>query len=69
MTSILLTNLAATLFLTGLAWSLALVQLPILLRGDYPELARQLAMHRRLNSRLMIVPMSVEFATSVCTTK
>ena len=65
MTSILLTNLAATLFLTGLAWSLALVQLPILLRGDYPELARQLAMHRRLNSRLMIVPMSVEFATSV----
>jgi len=65
LTAILLANLAATLFLTGLAWSLALVQLPILLRGDYPELARQLALHRRLNSRLMIAPMSVEFATAV----
>ena len=54
----------ATLFLTGLAWSLALVQLPILLRGDYPELLRQLAMHRRLNSRLMVLPMSVEAVTA-----
>jgi hypothetical protein len=61
----LLANLASTLFLTGLAWSLALVQLPILLRGDYPELVRQLAMHRRLNSQLMVIPMSVEFITSI----
>jgi len=64
LTALLLANLAATLFLTGLAWSLALVQLPILLHGDYPELVRQLALHRRLNSRLMVLPMSIEFATS-----
>jgi hypothetical protein len=64
LTALLLANLAATLFLTGLAWSLALVQLPILLRGDYSELARQLALHRRLNSRLMALPMSIEFATA-----
>jgi hypothetical protein len=65
LTALLLANLAATLFLTGLAWSLALVQLPILLRGDYPELVRQLALHRRSNSRLMVLPMAVEFTTSV----
>jgi len=64
LTALLLANLAATLLLTGLAWSLTLVQLPILLRSDYPELVRQLALHRRLNSRLMVAPMSVEFATS-----
>jgi hypothetical protein len=62
---ILLANLAAALFLTGLAWSLQLVQLPILLQGDYPGLVRQLALHRRLNSRLMVLPMSVEFVTAV----
>jgi hypothetical protein len=61
----LLANLASTLFLTGLAWSLAYVQLPILLRGDYPELVRQLALHRRLNSQLMVFPMAVEFLTAV----
>ena len=64
MSAILLTNLAATLFLTGLAWSLQLVQLPIMLQGDYPGLVRQLAWHRRLNSRLMVLPMSVEFLTA-----
>lgn len=65
MNGALLLNLAATLFLTGLAWSLALVQLPILLRGDYPELAQQLAVHRRLNSRLMVIPMAVEAIMAV----
>jgi hypothetical protein len=63
-TRALLANLASTLFLTGLAWSLAWVQLPILLRGDYPELVRQLALHRRLNSQLMVLPMVVEFLTT-----
>jgi hypothetical protein len=55
--TILAINLAATLFLTGLGWSLQLVQLPIL-RPD------QLPLHRRLNSRLMILPMAVEFASA-----
>ena len=62
---ILLTNLAVTLLLTGLGWSLQLVQLPILLRGDYPELSRQLALHRRLNTQLMVAPMALEFLTAV----
>ncbi|MBZ5600983.1 MAG: hypothetical protein LAO79_01615 [Acidobacteriia bacterium] len=55
---IVLINLAATLFLTGLAWSLQFVQLEVL----QPE---QLALHRRLNSRLMIAPMAIEFVTAV----
>jgi hypothetical protein len=55
---ILLANLASTLFLTGIAWSLQFVQLEILL----PE---QLALHRKLNSRLMAAPMSIEFVTAV----
>lgn len=61
----LLANLAATLFLTGIGWSLQLVQLPLLFRGDYPELVRQLALHRTLNSRLIALPMLVEFITAV----
>jgi hypothetical protein len=64
--ALLLTNLAATLFLTGNAWSLQWVQLPILLRGDYPELVGQLTLHRRLNSRLMGTPMTVEVLTAIC---
>jgi hypothetical protein len=62
---LLLSNLAATLFLTGLAWSLQLVQLPILWREDSPDLLRALAAHRRLNTLLMVLPMSVEAVTAV----
>lgn len=62
--AILLANLASTLFLTGLAWSLQLVQLPILLSGDNPELTLRLMRHRRLNTRLMVVSMLVEFVTA-----
>jgi hypothetical protein len=54
---LLLANLAATLFLTGLAWSLQWVQLEILR-------TEQLALHRRLNSRLMMAPMAVEGGTA-----
>src|SRR5579872_3197802 len=56
--TILVVNLTATVFLTAIGWSLQLVQLPIL-RPD------QLPLHRRLNSRLMILPMAVEFASAV----
>ena len=62
--TVLLVNLASTLFLTGLAWSLQLVQLPILVSGDHPELTLRLMRHRRLNTRLMALPMAVEFATA-----
>jgi hypothetical protein len=63
-TAVLLANLASTLFLTGLAWSLQLVQLPILVSGDNPELTIRLMKHRGLNSRLMVLPMAVEFVTA-----
>ena len=54
---IFLVNLAATLFLTGLAWSMQVVQLRVL-RPD------QLPLHRTLNTRLMIAPMAIEFVTA-----
>lgn len=56
--ALLLTNLAATLILTGVAWSLQFVQLPML---DASNAAR----HRRLNTRLVIVPMIVEGVTAI----
>jgi hypothetical protein len=62
--AVLLANLASTLFLTGLAWSLQFVQLPILLSGDDPELTSRLVRHRVLNTRLMVLPMALEFVTS-----
>lgn len=58
MTILLLINLAATLFLTGIAWSLQFVQLPML----RPEDASR---HRRLNTRLVIFPMLVEAITTI----
>jgi hypothetical protein len=62
--ALLLANLASTLLLTGLAWSLQLVQLPILTTGENPELKVRLMRHRVLNTRLMILPMATEFASA-----
>jgi hypothetical protein len=62
--AVLLANLASTLFLTGLAWSLQLVQLPVLTSGDNPELTLRLMRHRELNTRLMVLPMAIEFVTA-----
>ena len=56
--ALLVFNLAATLFLTGVAWSLQFVQLPMLRTEDT-------AMHRRLNTRLVIAPMAIEFVSTV----
>jgi hypothetical protein len=56
--ALLLTNLAATLLLTGIAWSLQFVQLPMLNESDAPR-------HRRLNTRLVTVPMIVEAVTAI----
>jgi hypothetical protein len=55
--ALLLANLAATLLLTGIAWSLQFVQLP-LLRVDDAE------PHRRRNSALVAPIMAVETVTA-----
>jgi len=58
LTALLITNLAATVFLAGIAWSLQFVQLPMLTNENA-------ASHRRLNSRLVIVPMIAEAVAAV----
>lgn len=58
--AILLANLAATVFLTGLAWFLQIVHLPLLLQtspSSFPEYIRR---QRRRNTMVMVVPMTVE---------
>ena len=61
----LLIELAAAFFLTGLSWFLQVVQFPILLRlntSDFPKIA---ALHRRRNTMLMAPPMLVEMIGAV----
>jgi hypothetical protein len=59
---VLLTNLACTLFLTGVAWVLQVVQLPLFSKTAPPGFVEG---HRRRNTILMAVPMFVELVTSV----
>jgi len=58
--TLLLVNLAAAWFLTGLSWFLQLVQLPLLANAD-PALW---AAHRRRNTLLMAPPMMVELVAA-----
>lgn len=58
MTALLITNLAATVFLAAIAWSLQFVQLPMLTEENASR-------HRRLNTRLVIGPMIVEAFAAV----
>ncbi len=50
------------MFLTGVAWTLQVVQLPLFLKAGQPGYVRQ---HRRRNTMLMTAPMLVELATAV----
>ena len=61
----LITNLSAALFLTGLSWFLQVVQLPMLRRLDIPDFPKLAALHRRRNTLLMAGPMAVEMITAV----
>jgi len=63
--SLLLTNLAVTLFLTGVTWSLQLVQFPMMLRARETDFAGYVREQRKRNTLLMAVPMVVELVTGV----
>ena len=58
--ALFLASLAATLFLTGLAWHIQVVQLPLMQAADAAR-AREL---RRRNTLLMAIPMLVELVTA-----
>jgi hypothetical protein len=60
---VLLSNLAATLFLTGLVWELQVVQFPLMLRAgglDFPDYVTH---QRRRNTLLMAPVMLIELVT------
>jgi hypothetical protein len=62
---LLLTNLAATLFLTGLIWCLQMVQFPLMLRAggfDFPGYVKQ---QRTRNTIVMAPVMLIEMVTAV----
>jgi hypothetical protein len=63
--ALLLVNLTATLFLTGLVWFLQLVQLPLFFSIGAAELHSYVTRHRRRNTLLMAGPMLVEIYTAV----
>jgi hypothetical protein len=60
---VLVTNLAVTLFLTGLVWELQVVQFPLMLRAgglDFPDYVTH---QRRRNTLLMAPVMLIELVT------
>ncbi|HUA86159.1 MAG TPA: hypothetical protein VMB85_20020 [Bryobacteraceae bacterium] len=62
--AILLANLSAALFLTGLSWFLQIVEYPLLAHLDTPDFPKFAALHRRRNTLLMAGPMTVEMITA-----
>jgi hypothetical protein len=62
---LLIANLSAALFFTGLSWFLQIVELPLLMRLDTPDFAKYAALHRQRNTLLMTGPMIFEMVTAV----
>jgi hypothetical protein len=63
--AVLVINLSATLFLTGLAWFLQVVHLPMLLRADKRGFALYAKTQRVRNTALMAGPMLIELITAI----
>ena len=64
-TALLLVNLCATLFLTGLAWFLQVVHLPLMLRANKSDFGLYAKTQRTRNTALMAGPMLIEMITAV----
>jgi hypothetical protein len=62
---LLLANLAATLFLTGLVWVLQVVQFPLMLRAGGLDFPAYVTEQRTRNTLLMAPVMLIELATAV----
>ena len=62
---LVLSNLAATLFLVGLAWFLQTVHLPLLRRAAAIDFAGCVKAQRARNTALMALPMLIELITGI----
>jgi hypothetical protein len=65
LSSLLLVNVAATLFLAGIMWSLQMVQFPLMLSAQSAEFIGYVRAQRTRNTILMTLPMLVEVITGV----
>jgi hypothetical protein len=63
LSGLLLANVAATLFLTGVVWSLQMVQFPLMLSARGADFTAYVRAQRTRNSILMALPMLVEAVT------
>ncbi len=64
-TLLLLANLAATWFLTGLVWFVQVVHYPLFCEVDPERFAAYHAAHVKLTTRVVVVPMCVELFASI----
>jgi hypothetical protein len=65
LSNLVLSNLAATLFLTGVVWFLQVVQFPLLLHAGGNDFVAYVKAQRKRNTLLMALPMLVELITGV----
>jgi hypothetical protein len=65
LSTLVLSNLAATLFLTGVVWFLQVVQFPLLLHAGGNDFVAYVKAQRKRNTLLMALPMLVELITGV----
>ena len=64
---ILLTNLAATLFMVGVVWFVQVVHYSLLARVDWEGFALHSGAHSRLTSYVVRPPMLIEFSNYYAT--
>jgi len=62
---VLLTQIAATLFMVGLIWFVQIVHYPLFDRVDRPTFTAFEAEHRRRTSFVVVAPMVLEMATAL----
>ena len=62
--AILLANAAATLFMTGVGWFVQVVHYPLFGSVGADDFSRYHQAHSRLTTRVVLVPMTLELATS-----
>ncbi|MBA2753246.1 MAG: hypothetical protein H0U40_02125 [Chloroflexia bacterium] len=65
MTTVLLVNLAATLFMTGLIWFVQVVHYPLFAHVGDPGFSAYAAVHSARTTRVVAPPMIVESLTAV----
>lgn len=62
---ILLVNVGATLFMTGLIWFVQIIHYPLFAKVDINHFATYHSAHSAATTRLVVLPMLIEMCTSI----